>query len=223
MRRLITSTRAVLILLIASALAAPASCARNDGEGGSSSTSGSVHARELTLAQGAVVVLRSATDVSTRTSHAGDPVRATAVAASVSEHGDTIIPSGAEFVGTVTTAVPGKPNKPGALQLAFSQVRWGGHSYPVHARVTSMSSHTAGRGVTGGTAAKVGAGAVAGAIAGRIIGGNRTGTIVGGAAGAAAGGVVAHETRDIDIVMPAGSTIRVSLTQPFTADMASNR
>lgn len=189
----------------------------------SGSTGGSVRALETTLATGAMIRLKALTPLSTRENHAGDAIRASAVAASLSEHGDTVIPADAEFVGTVTAAEPGKPNHQGTLQISFTQVRWGGHSYPVATRVTSIAEQQSGRGITGGTAAKVGAGAIAGGIAGRIIGGNRTGTIVGGLAGAAAGGAVAHETRDIDIIVPAGSTIRVVLTRPFAAQVASNQ
>jgi hypothetical protein len=72
-----------------------------------------------------------------------------------------------------------------------------------------------GRGVTAGDAAKVGAGAVVGAVAGRIIGGNRTGTAVGAAAGAAAGVGIAAATRDVDIILDAGASITVVLSEEF--------
>lgn len=192
------------------------------GSGGSSSAAGAVPAREMTLHGGVVLRLRSRTALSTRTNHEGDAVKATLTQAALSEHGDTIIPADAEFSGTVTRSQPGKENQPGTLQLSFTQVRWGGKSWPVGARVTAIAEETSGRGITGGTAAKVGAGALAGGILGRVIGGNRTGTIVGAAAGGAAGGVYAHKTRDIDIIVPEGSTIRIMLTRPFTPEVASN-
>jgi hypothetical protein len=202
-----------------------AACSRapdNAGGSGSSSSAGSVPARDMTLNRGVVLRLRSLTALSTRTNHAGDAVKAVATQAALSEHGDTIIPADAEFTGTVTASAPGKENQPGTLQLSFAQVRWGGRSWPVGARVTSIAEEQSGRGITGGTAAKVGAGAVAGGIVGRIIGGNRTGTLVGAAAGGAAGGVYAHKTRDIDVMVPEGSTIHIMLTRPFTPEVASN-
>ncbi len=70
-----------------------------------------------------------------------------------------------------------------------------------------------GRGVTSGDAAKVGAGAVAGAVLGRVLGGNKKGTIIGGIVGGAAGAAVAHQTKDSDIVLPAGAHIIIRLTK----------
>src|SRR5206468_9442081 len=101
----------------------------------SGSSSGAVSSRETTLPTGVVIRLRSQTALSTRSNHTGDAVRASAVSAGLSEHGDTIIPAAAEFTGSVTAIAAGKPNKPGTLQVAFTEVRWGGRSYPVHARV----------------------------------------------------------------------------------------
>jgi hypothetical protein len=72
-----------------------------------------------------------------------------------------------------------------------------------------------GRGVTAGEAAKVGAGAVIGGIAGRVLGGNAKGTAIGAAAGAAAGVGYAAATRDVDMILPAGALVRITLTAPF--------
>jgi outer membrane lipoprotein SlyB len=87
-------------------------------------------------------------------------------------------------------------------------------------QVTTMGTTMQGRGITAGTAAKVGAGAVVGGVAGRVIGGNATGTVVGAVAGAAAGGVVAHETRTLDIVLPDGAPIRAVFTSRFSPGAA---
>ena len=221
--RTLWAPHAALAAFFLAAAACSGTGAGSAGSGaGSSSAAGAVRAREMTLNHGAVLRLRSRTALSTRTNHEGDPVRATLTQAALSEHGDTIIPADAEFTGTVTASAPGKPDHPGTLQLSFTRVRWGGKSWPVSSRVTSIAEETTGRGITGGTAAKVGVGAVAGGIVGRLIGGNRTGTLVGAAAGGAAGGVVAHKTRDIDIVVPEGSTIRIMLTRTFATEVAAN-
>jgi hypothetical protein len=73
-----------------------------------------------------------------------------------------------------------------------------------------------GRGVTGGDAAKVGAAAAVGAAAGAIIGKDAKGAVIGGAVGAAAGVGIAAATRDVDILLNAGSPIRLVLTAPFS-------
>ncbi len=88
-----------------------------------------------------------------------------------------------------------------------------GKSYPFEASVDSLETIHKGRGVTSGDAAKVGAGAAAGAILGRVLGGNKKGTIIGGIVGGAAGAAVAHETKDSDIVLPAGAHIIIRLTK----------
>src|SRR6267143_444832 len=62
-------------------------------------------------------------------------------------------------------------------------------------------------------AAKVGAGAAAGAVLGRILGGNKKGTIIGGIVGGLAGAGVASQTKDSDIVLPAGAHIIIRLTK----------
>ncbi len=74
-----------------------------------------------------------------------------------------------------------------------------------------------GRGITGGTVAKVGAGAAAGALLGQAIGKNTTGTVVGGVAGAAAGAAVANETGDQDITILPGAAVTMTLSEAFTA------
>ncbi len=176
------------------------------------------------LAAGTAVRLQAAQEISSRTAKVGDPIRAVTVTPLLDERGDTVLPVGAMFVGSIEEIAPAEnPREQGRLRVAFGSVQFGGESQPVHVRVNSLATTMRGRGVTGGEAAKVGVGAVAGGIAGRVIGGNRTGTIIGATAGAAAGGVYAAETRDVDIVLPAGGVIRVVLTRPFEREVARQR
>jgi hypothetical protein len=153
--------------------------------------------------------------VTSRRNRVGERVVAT-VSAPVREGGAVVIPSGAQFLGTITAIAPAEnPRQRGTLSVRFTAVRFGGNTHPIAVRVDSLPTQLRGRGVTTGDAAKVGAGAVVGGIAGRVIGGDRTGTLVGAATGAAAGAVYASETRDLDVVLPAGAPIRVVLTEPF--------
>ena len=191
------------------------------GGAGASRAGGRGTPRDPSVAAGTQVELRSQDTINSRYNHVGDPVMAAAVRAVRDAAGDTVIPAGAEFSGTVTSiASAPNPRSLGTLAVTFSTARFGGRTYPVHLRVTSLATEMHGRGITGGTAAKVGAGAVVGGIAGRLIGGNATGTVVGAAAGGAAGGVYAHETRTLDIMLPKGGLIRAVLTQPFARGVA---
>jgi hypothetical protein len=169
------------------------------------------------LAEGTSLQLTAADSINSRHNKKGDPVTATSAADVRDSRGRVVIPAGAVFTGTVSDIEPGHPGG-GRLAITFSRVGFGGKTYSVQATVDTMATTSQGRGITGGTAAKVGAGAVVGGIAGRLIGGNKTGTIVGAAAGAAAGAGVAHATRDEDIILPAGAMIEITLTAPFTLE-----
>jgi len=176
----------------------------------------------LRLASGTAVSLRSRVAITSRRNHAGDPVEAAAATAAVGADGDTVIPAGAVFHGRIAAVSPAPhPGEQGTLRIAFTDVSIRGTRYPVHGDVTWLGTRMKGRGVTAGTAAKVGAGALIGGVAGRIIGGGATGTVVGAVAGGAGGAVVAHATRTMDIVLPAGGEIRYRLTQPFERVVAS--
>ncbi len=104
------------------------------------------------------------------------------------------------------------------MVLTFSEVHFSGGSYAIDAVSDSLGFEMKGQGVTGGDAAKVGAGAVVGAVAGRVVGKNTKGAVIGGVVGAAAGAAVAAATKDQDIVLPAGGFIRVVLTQPLVLE-----
>jgi hypothetical protein len=198
------------------ATAVAVACSGAEGEHGG-------HSRpvERFVAAGTAVQLRARGEITSRENKVGDPVAAVAAAPVRDANGDTVIPAGAEFTGSVTEikAAP-NPRASGQLAIVLSQVRFGGASHAVHMRVTTMGTTMQGRGITAGTAAKVGAGAVVGGVAGRVIGGNATGTVVGAVAGAAAGGVVAHETRTLDIVLPDGAPIRAVFTSRFSPGAA---
>jgi hypothetical protein len=128
--------------------------------------------------------------------------------------GQVVIPAGARVNGKITEVKPApNPRTPGTLTLDVTSVTVRGNSYPIEAAVDSIETTHQGRGVTGGDAAKVGAGAAAGAILGRVIGGNSKGTVVGGVIGGIAGAGVASHTKDSDIVLPKGAHIIIRLTK----------
>ena len=181
-----------------------------------------IPARDLALGSGTVLDLRAETALSSRRNHAGDRVTAVLRAPATPDGGDVVLPAGSEFFGRVEAIAPApNPHSAGKLVLAFTQVRVDGTLQPIQAKVVSVATHLAGRGVTGGTVAKVGAGAAIGGIAGRLIGGNGTGALIGAAAGGVGGGVYANATRSPDVVMDRGAAIRLELTRPFSSRVAS--
>jgi len=167
-----------------------------------------------TLAAGTRLHLGVTDTITSRTAKSGDAFTATVVEDMTDAAGRVMVPAGSTVHGTIVEVKPAPgPDMPGTLRLALTSLSVRGQSYPLQATIDSLETVRQGRGVTAGDAGKVAAGAAAGAIVGRIVGGNRTGTIIGGVVGAAAGAGVAHNTKDSDVVLPAGAHILATLAQ----------
>lgn len=128
--------------------------------------------------------------------------------------GNIVIPQGSTVHGTVTEVK--STHSGGQLTLAVSGITVRGKDYALAARIDSVETQSIHHGVTGGDVAKTGAGAVVGAVLGRVIGGNAKGAVIGGVVGAGAGAGVAAATKQVDIVLPKGGHINLSLTAPLT-------
>ncbi len=122
--------------------------------------------------------------------------------------GDVVIPAGSSLRGIVTAVDDAdRLDRKGRLSLSFDQIAINGRSYPIRAGVVEALE-------SGGykeDAAKIGAGAGVGAIIGGILGGGKgalAGILIGG------GGVVAA-TEGKDVVLPAGSILRIRLDSPL--------
>jgi hypothetical protein len=166
------------------------------------------------LGVGAKMDVAATDTISSRTAKVGDGFTARVVEDVKNAAGQVVIPAGSVVHGSVTAVKPApNPRTPGTLTLAVSSVTVRGTAYPIDAAVDSVETTHKGRGVTSGDAAKVGAGAVAGAVLGRVLGGNKKGTIIGGVVGGIAGAGVASQTKDSDIVLPAGAHIIIRLTK----------
>jgi hypothetical protein len=170
-----------------------------------------------TLAAGTSLGLAVTDTITSRTAKAGDAFTATVASDVRDGSGRVVIPAGATVNGTVVEVKPA-PNSTtsGTMSLAVSSVSVGGQSYAIEASIDSVATVMKGRGVTGGDAAKVGAGAAAGAILGRVVGKNAKGTVIGGIVGGAVGAGIAAGTKDVDIVVPAGARIVVTLTKALS-------
>jgi hypothetical protein len=166
------------------------------------------------LGTGAKMDVAATDTISSRTAKVGDVFTARVVEDVKNATGQVVIPAGSVVHGAITAVKPApNPRTPGTLTLSVTSVTVRGASYPLDAAVDSVETTHRGRGVTSGDAAKVGAGAVAGAVLGRVLGGNKKGTIIGGVVGGIAGAGVASQTKDSDIVLPAGAHIIIRLTK----------
>lgn len=170
-----------------------------------------------TLSAGTSLGLAVSDTITSRTAKAGDAFTATVSSDVKDRSGHVVIPAGATVNGTVVEVKPApNPNSSGTMSLAVSSVTVRGRSYDLEASIDSVATVMKGRGVSGGDAAKVGAGAAAGALLGRVVGKNAKGTVIGGIVGGAIGAGVAAGTKDVDIVVPAGARLVVKLTRSLT-------
>lgn len=172
----------------------------------------------MSVGAGAKIDVAANDTISSRTSKVGDTFTAHVVEDVRNAQGQVVIPAGAAVNVNITAVKPApNPKTPGTLTLAVTSITVRGNTYPIDgAVVDSIETTHKGRGVTGGDAAKVGAGAAAGAILGRVIGGNSKGTIIGGVVGGIAGAGVATQTKDSDIVLPKGAHIIIRLTKELS-------
>ncbi len=170
------------------------------------------------LAAGATFSATVPDTVSSRTTKSGAMMQAKVGADVKSADGRVVIPAGST-VNIRLDQFKSAPTKGGKETFSASLVSViiNGTSYPIAGTVDHLDYTLKGRGITGGTAAKVGAGAAAGAIIGKAIGGNTTGAIVGGVAGAAGGAAVANETGDQDITVLPGANVTMTVTAAFVA------
>jgi len=131
--------------------------------------------------------------------------------------GRTVVPAGSTVEMTITELRPAtsKSQADGRLALRVNALMINGRRYPVSAEVTRLHHQLRGRGVSAGEVEKVGVGTAVGAVLGRVLGGNTKGAVIGGAVGAAGGTAVAVETASRDVVVPAGTPVRIALTEPL--------
>ncbi|MDP2957695.1 MAG: glycine zipper 2TM domain-containing protein [Longimicrobiales bacterium] len=169
------------------------------------------------LAAGTVIDAALSETISSRQGRAGDVFAAVVVADVASANGSVAIPAGSTVHGTIVE-VSAAPNDGsfGTLTLAVSSVTVRGSSYDLDASIDALQTVNEGRGIEGADAARVAGGAAAGGVLGRVIGGNKKGTLIGAIAGAAAGGAVSALVKDVDIVLPAGAHLILTLRQPLT-------
>jgi len=172
--------------------------------------------KSFNLAAGTRIDAALTETISSRQGRAGDAFTAHVVQDVPGKGGAAAIPAGSTVRGTIVEVSPA-PNtrSTGTLTLAVTTITVNGRAYDINASIDSLDTVRKGRGVEGVDAARVGAGAAAGAILGQVIGGNTKGAVIGGVAGGAAGAAVSVIMKDVDIVLPAGSHLILTLREPL--------
>jgi hypothetical protein len=169
------------------------------------------------LAAGTSLTAATTAEIRSHKNKVGDTVMAKIASDVKDKSGRVVIPAGSE-VALKVTAIKESENKSdttGTLTLQPTSVSINGQSYPITATIQRVETKLEGRKTNAGDIAKVGGGAAAGAILGRVLGGSTKGAVIGGVIGGAVGTQRAVETKDRDIVVPAGTTVTLVLDESF--------
>jgi hypothetical protein len=170
----------------------------------STQTSGQTSGRSIPSGQ--EIDVRLERELSSSTAQVEDRFEATTVT-DLSRGNDALIPAGSTLRGIVSSVSKAtRTDRKGSLTVSFDQITINGRTYPMRGVVTQALESEGIRGEAG----RIGAGAGVGAIIGGIIGGVRgalLGVLIGG------GGTIAA-TEGKDVTLPAGTILRVQLTQP---------
>jgi hypothetical protein len=171
-----------------------------------------------TLAAGTSISAKFDGGINSRTHKAGQTLTGTVAADVKDKSGRTVIPAGAKVHVTITAIheSENKGDKTGKLVLTPTKVVIAGRSYPISGSAKALDRTLKDRKTNAGDLAKVGAGVGAGALLGAAVsGGSTKGAVIGGAVGGAVGTQRAVQTQDRDVVVPAGSRLRVTLGSQF--------
>ena len=149
----------------------------------------------------------------------GDEVTATLAADVKNSAGQVVIPAGSKVTLQVTAikVSENKGDSTGTLTLKPTAISINGNSQPLPASISGVKTSLQGRATNAGDIAKVGAGTAVGAVVGGVIGGSTKGAIIGGIIGGAVGTQRAVETKDRDVVLPAGTQVTLTLDDKLIA------
>jgi hypothetical protein len=174
---------------------------------------------ELMVPENAVIGIRLDNEVSSATARIEDRVRARVIR-DVTVDGRVAVPSGSTIEGLVTAVERGgRFRERSRLGVRFTTV-----VLPDDTRVPIQTETIFRMGdAPGGEAtSKIGAGAVVGTILGAVIGGKK-GATIGGAAGAAGGTAAVMAGGPNDVVLAAGTSLTVRLTDEVAVPVPSAR
>jgi hypothetical protein len=167
--------------------------------------------KEVTLPAGTTLRLDLKSSVASDTSKVEDTVRA-ALRQPVVIDGETVLPTGTEFVGVVTdVARSGRVKGRARVAYRFSSLRHDSERYDVK---TATIAHEA-EATKKKDATKIAIGAGAGAALGAILGGG-SGAAKGAAIGGGAGTGAVLATRGDEVRREPGADVTTRLTAPLT-------
>jgi hypothetical protein len=149
----------------------------------------------------------------------GDKIVATTTETMRGENG-AVIPAGTTVVLEVASVTPGDTPQSAQITLRVRSIDINDEPVSAPADVAILSGLER-REVPrdkGSDRRKVVGGAVAGAVIGQIMGRDTRSTVIGAAAGAAAGTAAAAASRKYDACLPAGSTVRITTSQPIAVN-----
>ena len=171
------------------------------------------------LSAGTSLSLSTDAEIRSNKNKVGDEVLATVASDVKDASGRVVIPAGSKVTLQVTAIKPSdsKSDTTGTLTLKPVAVAVGGNTQPITASISGVRTKLEGRGTGTNEIAKVGAGTAAGAIVGRVLGGSSKGAVIGGIIGGAVGTQRAIETKDRDVVLPAGTAVTITLDEKFVA------
>jgi hypothetical protein len=192
---------------------APAGAGAESEKATGRSASRSAKAAPIVLEEGTPLVLALDTTVSTASARPGDVVTARLLEpVRVGER--VVVPEGAEVRGKVTTALrPGKVKGRARLVVDFERLTVDGRAHEIAASPIDVTAGDSKK----RDAAIIGGGAGAGAIIGGIADGGK-GAAIGGLIGGAAGTGAVLATRGKDVVLPAGTHVKVKLSRSARLD-----
>jgi hypothetical protein len=174
-------------------------------------------ATSYTLSAGAMIDATTTSTISSQHGHPGDVFTARVVSDVTDDRGAVVIPAGSMMHGSITEVSPASSDRStGSLTLAVTGVTVNGRDYGVEASIDSLATVNDTRGIEKADVARVVGGAAAGAVLGKVIGGNDKGAIIGGVAGAAVGAATSALVKDMDIALPEGSHLMLTLRQQLT-------
>jgi hypothetical protein len=173
--------------------------------------------KSYTLDPGTFIDATTTSTLSSQHGVAGDAFTALVVGDVRDAAGAVVIPGGSTLHGSITEVSPASSDRStGTLTLAVTGVTVGATTYGVDASIDSLATVNDTRGIEKADVARVVGGAAAGAVVGKVIGGNSKGAIIGGIAGAAVGAATSALVKDMDIVLPEGAHLMLTLRQPLT-------
>jgi hypothetical protein len=171
------------------------------------------------LAAGTSFSATTDAEVRSQKNKVGDQITATVGSDVKDASGHVVIPAGSQVTLQVTDikVSENKSDTTGTLTLKPTNVSINGVSQPLPASISGVKTKLEGRSTNAGDIAKVGAGTGIGAVVGRVLGGSTKGAIIGGVIGGAIGTQRAIETKDRDVVLPAGTVVTLTLDNQFLA------